>query len=107
MGGNVDDGLDMGLGVLVGAGVDDGLDVGLGAAVGTRMDVGSGVSVGAGASVGVTSLTSATGVGSPCPPPQPAANRIDAIPAISRPTFNSFISYPRLCESPTCYGNPT
>ena len=91
MGGNVDDGLDMGLGVLVGAGVDDELDVGLGAAVGTRMDVGSG------GSVGVTSLTSDTGVGSACPPPQPAANRIDAIPAISRPTFNSFISYPPGC----------
>ena len=73
-------------------GVAVGYRVGVGAAVevgvGTRMDVGAGVSV------GVTSATAAIGVGTACPPSQPAANRIAVIPDISRPTRNNFISYP-------------
>ena len=78
----------------MGGSVDDGLDVGLGAAVGTEVLVGTGVSV------GVTSSPAAIGVGPACPPPQPAANKIDAIPAISRPTLNNFISYPQGCANP-------
>jgi hypothetical protein len=79
----------------MGGNVDDALDVGLGAAVGTEVLVGTGVSV------GVTSSPAAIGVGPACPPPQPTANKIDAIPAISRPTLNNFISYPPgLRESP-------
>ena len=78
----------------MGGNVDDGLDVGLDAAVGTE------ILVGTGASVGVTSSPAAIGVGPACPPPQPTANKIDAIPAISRPTLNNFISYPQGCANP-------
>ncbi|RUA23623.1 MAG: hypothetical protein DSY79_01890 [Chloroflexi bacterium] len=65
-----------------------GVGAAVGVGVGTRMDVGAGVSA------GVTSATAAIGVGTACPPSQPAANRIAVIPDISRPTRNNFISYP-------------
>ena len=59
-----------------------------------------------GSMVGLTSTSSLTlastvasilGVGPACPPPQPAATKIDTIPAISRPTLNNFIYYPLSC----------
>ena len=75
----------------MGGNVDDGLDVGLDAAVGTE------ILVGTGASVGVTSSSAAIGVDPACPPPQPAANKIAVIPDMSRATLKSFICYHSGC----------
>ena len=46
----------------MGGNVDDGLDVGLDAPIGATVEVGSGILVGDGVSMGVTSLTTTIGV---------------------------------------------
>jgi len=51
------------------------------------------VSVGAGVYGDVVFLTTSTGVGAVCPPPQPIANRMYTIPAIRRRILKIVICY--------------
>ena len=53
------------------------------------------VVVGAGVFGGVASLTAAPGISPDRSPPQPAANKIDAIPNMSRASFNIFTLHTR------------
>ena len=95
VGGGVSVGIGVPVGLASGVSVGAGVGVTVGTSVGMGVLVGAGVVVGAGVFGGVASLTAAPGISPDQSPPQPAANKIDAIPNMSRASFNIFTLHTR------------